>query len=495
MNNNYISDIKHNYNLSIIIPILDFHCFILTIEKNVIFFQKNGLEIILVVNNNLKESILSTVIDKNRFINWVLITTEENETCRIAKMINTGLFHSKRKYILTIPDNLFFEADAIYSILHLLHRYENAYITNFEENLVNQKNNLVLTGKDVLMKIGGYDETIFDFNLLNVNLCRRLDMLSMSRIYYEIKNISTIKIDNFFENNISLLKRSYYPSSYFAKNQISSNLKIFFDSNNHVFQNEWCREYLKNFEKYWLNKDAFYTKYSKVLLCQSYNEGEHIADFLEHMSNYFDAIILLDDGSSDNTYEIAVHEKLIIKFKNHRLEFNDLKNRNTLLNVASFIRSDWLCFMDIDERFDPKHVDFFDNLDQIQADNIGFLFVHLWNSVKEYNIKIYEKSYQGIFLRWRMFRNIGKLSIHSSNKLHFNCSPLFYPMMITPVLVHHFGYLNKERRHNKFNFYLKEDTQKDQKNYDILLDEGQTRNTDSIGEDIINRAIIFFNKI
>lgn len=88
-------------------------------------------------------------------------------------------------------------------------------------------------------------------------------------------------------------------------------------SNNHVFQNEWCREYLKIFEKYWLNKDAFHTKYSKVLLCQSYNEGEHIADFLEHMSNYFDAIILLDDGSSDNTYEIAIHEKLIIKFKNH----------------------------------------------------------------------------------------------------------------------------------------------------------------------------------
>lgn len=68
-------------------------------------------------------------------------------------------------------------------------------------------------------------------------------------------------------------------------------------------------------------------------------------------------------------------------------------------------------------------------------------------------------------------------------------------MMVAPVLVHHFGYLNKDKRVNKFNFYLKEDTKKDQKNYDDLLDLGQTKNTDSIDEDIINSAILFFDKI
>ena len=67
---------------------------------------------------------------------------------------------------------------------------------------------------------------------------------------------------------------------------------------------------------------------------------------------YFVGFILLDDGSEDESYEDAVHEKLLFKFKQDRNNFNDLKNRNTLLDIASFFNSEWFCFMDLDERFD-----------------------------------------------------------------------------------------------------------------------------------------------
>lgn len=68
-----------------------------------------------------------------------------------------------------------------------------------------------------------------------------------------------------------------------------------------------------------------------VLLVQSYNEASRIHAFLDNITPYFDAIVWLDDESTDRTYELANHEKIVIKVQKKRTEFNDLENRNTLL--------------------------------------------------------------------------------------------------------------------------------------------------------------------
>ncbi len=193
------------------------------------------------------------------------------------------------------------------------------------------------------------------------------------------------------------------------------------------------------------------------------------------MGKYFDGIILLDDGSEDESYENAVHEKLLLKFKQKRNNFNDLKNRNTLLDIASFFNSEWFCFMDLDERFDSRYAQLLNSTKKIQHDCIAFLFIHLWDSPFKYNTKMQDCKWNGFFIRWRMFRNIGRANIITYQKmLHFSAIPYKDSKYLAPILVLHHGNLTKQQRIKKFNFYIQEDIHKDQKNYDDLLNEGET---------------------
>lgn len=60
-------------------------------------------------------------------------------------------------------------------------------------------------------------------------------------------------------------------------------------------------------------------------MVQSYNEERNISLFLRRNSVYFDAIILLDDDSQDQTYSLAQNPKIILKVKKERNSFNDIK--------------------------------------------------------------------------------------------------------------------------------------------------------------------------
>ena len=108
------------------------------------------------------------------------------------------------------------------------------------------------------------------------------------------------------------------------------------------------------------------------------DEIEFIDGFLKDMANYFDGIILLDDESSDGTWEKANHEKILLKVRKKRKEFNDLENRNILLKLASFIKSEWFCFMDVDERFDERYVDFNSFVHKQDVNIVAFRGVYLW---------------------------------------------------------------------------------------------------------------------
>ena len=102
---------------------------------------------------------------------------------------------------------------------------------------------------------------------------------------------------------------------------------------------------------------------------------------------------------------------LLIKVKKERLEFNDLQNRNILLDIASFLKADWFCFMDLDERFDRRFVNFEAFEDDINYSIVSFRCVNLWDSDKFYNANL-----AGSSRRMRMFRNIGRVQIHTLKK-------------------------------------------------------------------------------
>ncbi len=200
-----------------------------------------------------------------------------------------------------------------------------------------------------------------------------------------------------------------------------------------------------------------------------YNNENTINWFLNNLEKYCDAIILLDDGSSDNTYTVAANSKIIAKAKKKRDKFNDLENRNILLDIASFTQTEWFYFIDTDEVFDARFEDVWSAAEK-NLDTISFKLIHLCNSETHYRID-WPYSEFGIQQKMRMFRNIGRVQITSTKRLHFFLVPYRSVVHKSNILIKHYGNLTPEIRKHKFNFYHQHDINNDQKSYDHFLDE------------------------
>lgn len=81
----------------------------------------------------------------------------------------------------------------------------------------------------------------------------------------------------------------------------------------------------------------------------SYNEQQDLPGFLANLQNWVDEIVIIDDGSSDRTEEIAAEAgakvRLIRSPRKEGEYFADQRNKG--IDAAT---SDWLLHMDVDER-------------------------------------------------------------------------------------------------------------------------------------------------
>ena len=88
-----------------------------------------------------------------------------------------------------------------------------------------------------------------------------------------------------------------------------------------------------------------------VAICR--NEQRDLGGFLEHLLPWVDEIVLVDDGSTDDTLKIARHAgPKVSVVSSPRLPgeyFSHQRNKG-----ISAARSDWLLHMDIDERVTPE---------------------------------------------------------------------------------------------------------------------------------------------
>lgn len=177
------------------------------------------------------------------------------------------------------------------------------------------------------------------------------------------------------------------------------------------------------------------------------------------MEKYCDGIILLDDDSRDDTYSIARSEKLLLKAKKVRTEFNDKQNRNILLDIASFFKAEWFIFIDADERFDDRFVDLRDVMKRDDVDTVGVWIANLWDSMETYRVDMEDTnplSQNGLWFRWRMFRNKGHMNLRISRSLHFAAVPYRTENTnwISHSLLIHLGYLDSVDRIKKY-FFIK----------------------------------------
>ncbi|MES1383839.1 glycosyltransferase family 2 protein, partial [Vibrio cholerae] len=96
-----------------------------------------------------------------------------------------------------------------------------------------------------------------------------------------------------------------------------------------------------------------------VLLTRIRNESDIIEDFLNHVNDFSDGIIVFDDSSTDNTLDIVRnHPKVVAIVKNvswdpHNRTKQETLHRKALNIVANKLFSPkWIIYMDADERLE-----------------------------------------------------------------------------------------------------------------------------------------------
>lgn len=85
----------------------------------------------------------------------------------------------------------------------------------------------------------------------------------------------------------------------------------------------------------------------------SYNEQRDLPGFLANLLPWVDEIVIVDDGSTDSTPELAAEaaDKVVLLVSPREAGEYFSHQRNKGIDAA---RSDWLLHMDIDERVPPK---------------------------------------------------------------------------------------------------------------------------------------------
>ena len=455
------------------------------LPHNARFLERNGIEVIIVLDDLEEELQIRSLLEDYPFISWVLIVNDEPHPPRNhAPVLNVGLRYATRRYIMQIDPEIEYWTDAIglmrlnlanypkhYAIGYMAYCDTNTELT--EESICNLDfipYGNIMVERDAIYQIGGYDELFTSWGGEDDNLRARLDMIGYSPLY--LPEAQTIHREDNYSPEVRAERiashsnedwiRMRYPNEAVANGEgwgySFGRLGYSWEMQEPRFRQ--LTKYLLSFPKYWI-RDELITreKYQRLLLCQAHDEEELICEFLEHMSNYFDGVILLDDGSTDRTWELAMHPKLMLKVYKNRICFDDLSNRNILLDLASFFSTEWLCFMDIDERFAPG----LDDIESITLSTeysvLAFKAVYLWDSEEYYKCEIPQTN-GGVLDVPRMFRpNLRREQIYSHQKLHFFASPRVRQRLSVPILVLDKGCLSATSRQMKYERYTKEDTQ------------------------------------
>lgn len=429
--------ISANFDISIILPFYKkLEEFKKVLPLNSKYFNRNGVELIIVMDEPSEKDGLLELIKSYPLINWVIIVNENPHIWRNpAKAINVGIKASNKNFIMVCSPESIFETDVVFQLLSVVVFYKFSFAIGdvyFDSQLENitathlkykYPYGSIVVKKEHLLQINGYSECFHQWGGEDDNLRAKLEYIGIRKMHVPSAVMRHYEKDIFGQNNRTekagqlpefMLKKSYHPEKedFINEGWGEDFSKIIYDYKNNLYAKELCSSYLKNnLENYEIVDTRTFTKSFKVVaLIQTNNEIYHIKNVLKHLDTICDGVILLDDGSNDYTYEHAMGKKLLIKGRKVNCEFDDLKNRNILLDMASFVNSEWFFFIDADERLEL----FGRNLKALLNEkfNAGcFYLVHLWDNDQNYRVDINELSpinLPGVFHRWRVFKNIGR---------------------------------------------------------------------------------------
>lgn len=449
-----------DFDMSVIIPVVDnWDDFQNLFPEMAPYCRRNGIEVILVVSPNLSAFVLDYV-KAYPFIDWKVLTGDFVSGNRSAA-INSAIRLSEKLYVWVWQPETRYVEDVMAELREALGFYEGYYAVG--EAMGSW---CLMTKREHLMRIGGYDEACAVLH--DENLQRRLELAGVCRLSVPLFREYPLRGQWQAYEGIKpeALQSCLLPMEAVANETGdwgTAYTKLIYNWRDCPFGKELCVDYLSRLKDFELGEESVFDKpYPLIALIPTYNESDRIEDCLRSVEKYCDGIIVLDDDSADDTYQKIHSDKLLLKAKKKRKGFNDKENRNILLDIAYFFQAEWFIFIDADERFDDRFVDVRDIIKRDDVDVAGVWIANLWDNEDMFRTDMKDThpfSQNGLWFRWRMFRNKGRMQIQSENLLHFRTVPYLCKEYNNQTLFVHYGYIDLLHRRQKYDFYEKEDPQ------------------------------------
>jgi len=190
-----------NYDLdvSIVMPFYKkLREFTKILPYNAIYFQRVGLEVIIVMDEPSEEEGVIQLIKRYPSINWKLIVNDtKHESRNPTKVLNVGIRQASKQYVLVSSPETQFYTDVIYQLRNILEYYPKYYaigtVAFIQEDTMITKELVqkiwflpygsFMTKKEYLMEINGYDESFVKWGGDDDNIRRRLDMIGIRKLF------------------------------------------------------------------------------------------------------------------------------------------------------------------------------------------------------------------------------------------------------------------------------------------------------------------------
>jgi glycosyltransferase involved in cell wall biosynthesis len=214
-------------------------------------------------------------------------------------------------------------------------------------------------------------------------------------------------------------------------------------------------------------------KRSLVCLLPVRNGATDLPDYLKCVSRFADAVVALDDGSTDDTRDLLAASPLVEVLlsnprRNSYREWDDGMNRNRLLEAAAQLDPTWILSLDADERFDAEDAAAlrrFVEEEAVPGFAFGFPVFRMWHDIEHYEPVGYWVYRLFAFEPGQRFPD---------RRLHFDPIPMAIPRarwLRTTLRIQHLASLTPQRRAARLEKYQQADPdQASQYRYPDLAD-------------------------